>query len=191
MEFKRLCARFIEWNQPWEKAVPVLAIGSTSPSFGRCVQLNIDAEHDLGASIAYLALEATDRGLFVHQMIDIQRDRDSELSRIPDGLWPLSGLANGLASPRTRCRRTTRIMTTGPGNGSLRPSSSSAANGERRPSSRSKDISQHFLLHPFSSLHFPIRILRWLWQRSLAPGSAGWSTGPRPSSRPGCLDADR
>jgi hypothetical protein len=42
-------------------------------------------------------LEATDGGLFVHQMIGILPDRARELYRIPEGFRPLTGLAIGYA----------------------------------------------------------------------------------------------
>jgi nitroreductase len=94
-EFERLCSCLNEWNQPWAKAAPVLALGCTSLNFARNGQPNTAAEHDLGAASACLTLEATARGLFVHQMIGILPDRARELYRIPDGFRPLTALAIG------------------------------------------------------------------------------------------------
>ena len=54
--------------------------------------------HDLGLASASLTLEATARGLFVHQMIGILPDRARELYRIPEGVQPLTGLAIGYAA---------------------------------------------------------------------------------------------
>ncbi len=101
-EFERLWSCLNEWNQPWAKAAPVLALGCTSLNFARNGQPNTAAEHDLGAASTYLTLEATARGLFVHQMIGILPDRARELYRIPDGFRPLTGLAIGfLGDPNT------------------------------------------------------------------------------------------
>jgi nitroreductase len=95
-EFERLGSCLDDaWNQPWAKAAPVLALGCTSLTFARTGQPNTAAEHDLGAASACLTLEATARGLFVHQMIGIKPDRARELYRIPDGFRPLTGLAIG------------------------------------------------------------------------------------------------
>jgi hypothetical protein len=58
-------------------------------------QPNTTAEHDLGAASTYLSMEATDRGLVVHQMAGILPDRAREMYRIPDGFRPLTGLAIG------------------------------------------------------------------------------------------------
>jgi hypothetical protein len=48
-----------------------------------------------------LTLEATARGLYVHQMIGILPDKARELYRIPEGVQPLTGLAIGYAADPT------------------------------------------------------------------------------------------
>ena len=52
---------------------------------------------DLGAASASLTLEATARGLYVHQMIGILPDRAREVYRIPEGFEAKTGLAIGYA----------------------------------------------------------------------------------------------
>jgi nitroreductase len=101
-EFGRLLSCLVEGNQPWAKAAPVLALGCTSQNFALNGRPNAAAEHDLGLASACLSLEATSRGLFVHQMIGILPDRARELYSIPDGFRPLTGLAIGhLGDPNT------------------------------------------------------------------------------------------
>jgi nitroreductase len=100
--FERLLSCLVEGNQPWAKAAPVLALGCTSLNFAHNGRPNTAAEHDLGISSACLSLEATARGLFVHQMIGILPDRARELYLIPDGFRPLTALAIGyLGDPDT------------------------------------------------------------------------------------------
>ncbi len=94
-EFERLLSCLVEGNQPWAKAAPVLAIGCTSLHFARNNNPNAAAVHDLGLASASLTLEATARGLFVHQMIGILPDRVRELYQVPEGVQPLTGLAIG------------------------------------------------------------------------------------------------
>lgn len=94
-EFERLLSCLVEGNQPWAKAAPVLGIGCTSLSFVRNGKPNAAAIHDLGLASAMLTLEATARGLHVHQMIGILPDRVRELYHVPDGVQPLTGLAIG------------------------------------------------------------------------------------------------
>ena len=94
-EFERLLSCLVEGNRAWAKAVPVLAIGCTSLNFVHNGKPNAAAVHDLGLASASLVLEATARGLFVHQMIGILPDKARELYRVPKGSEPLTGLAIG------------------------------------------------------------------------------------------------
>ncbi|HEV3025289.1 MAG TPA: nitroreductase family protein [Pirellulales bacterium] len=97
-EFERLLSCLVEPNQAWAKAAPVLALGCTSLRFSRNGQPNAAAIHDLGLASATLTLEATARGVFVHQMIGILPDKAREVYRIPEGVQPLTGLAIGYAA---------------------------------------------------------------------------------------------
>jgi nitroreductase len=97
-EFERLLSCLVAGNQVWAKAAPVLALGCASLNFARNGQPNAAAEHDLGLASATLTLEATARGLSVHQMIGILPDKARDLYRIPDGVRPLTGLAIGYAA---------------------------------------------------------------------------------------------
>ena len=97
-EHARLLSCLVEGNQAWAKAAPVLALGCTSLRFALNDKPNAAAVHDLGLASASLTLEATARGLYVHQMIGILPDRARELYRIPEGVQPLTGLAIGYAA---------------------------------------------------------------------------------------------
>jgi nitroreductase len=97
-EFERLLSCLVEGNQVWAKAAPVLALGCASLFFALNGKPNAAAVHDLGLASASLTLEATARGLSVHQMIGILPDRARELYRIPEGVQPLTGLAIGYAA---------------------------------------------------------------------------------------------
>jgi len=94
-EFDRLLSCLVEGNQVWAKNAPVLALGCTSLNFTRNGKPNAAAQHDLGLASGTLVLEATARGLAVHQMIGILPDRARELYQIPEGVRPLTGLAIG------------------------------------------------------------------------------------------------
>jgi nitroreductase len=93
--FERLLSCLDESNQRWAKSAPVLALGCTALKLARNGQPNTTAEHNLGAASTYLSMEATNRGLFVHQMAGILPDRAREVYQIPDGFRPLTGLAIG------------------------------------------------------------------------------------------------
>ncbi len=97
-EFERLLSCLVEGNREWAKDAPVLALGCASLNFARNGKPNAAAEHDLGLAGASLTLEATARGLSVHQMIGILPDRARELYQIPEGVRPLTALAIGYAA---------------------------------------------------------------------------------------------
>jgi len=96
--FAKLLACLVPLNQAWAAAAPVLALGCTSLNFARNGKPNAAAVHDLGAAGTSLSLEATARGLFVHQMIGILPDVAREAYGIPEGVQPLTALAIGYAA---------------------------------------------------------------------------------------------
>jgi nitroreductase len=100
--FARLLSCLVEGNQVWARNAPALALGCASVRFTRNGQPNAAALHDLGLASASLVLEATARGLMVHQMIGILPDRAREVYQVPEGVQPLTGLAVGyLGDPAT------------------------------------------------------------------------------------------
>jgi nitroreductase len=97
--FARLLSCLVEANQAWARRAPVLALGLVSTRFARNDKPNAAARHDLGAASAQLTLEATRRGLSVHQMIGIDPPRAKELYGLPDGVEAVTGLAIGYVAP--------------------------------------------------------------------------------------------
>ena len=83
-EFTRLLSCLVEANQAWAKAAPVLALGVVSLRFARNNKDNRAAVHDLGLAAGNLLVEATARGLCVHQMIGILPDKAREVYQIPE-----------------------------------------------------------------------------------------------------------
>jgi nitroreductase len=96
-EFAKLLSCLVEGNQAWAKAAAVLALGCTSLVFSRNGKPNDAAQHDLGLASATLLVEATARGLAVHQMIGILPDRARVVYQIPENVRPLTGIAIGYA----------------------------------------------------------------------------------------------
>ena len=97
--FQRLVECLVEGNQVWAKSAPALAIGCSRLNFEHNGQPNAACLHDLGLASANLTLEATARGLYVHQMIGILPDKARELFAIPEDVRPLTGLAIGYVAP--------------------------------------------------------------------------------------------
>jgi nitroreductase len=95
--FARLLSCLVEGNQAWARHVPVLALGIARERFTRNDKPNPAALHDLGLAAGGLLVEATARGIAVHQMIGILPDRARELYGIPDHSRALTGIAIGYA----------------------------------------------------------------------------------------------
>lgn len=110
--FERLLSCLVEGNQVWAKNASVLALGVTKTTFARNGKPNRHAAHDLGLATAGLIVEATARGLLVHQMGGILPEKARELYGIPEDFEPLTGIAIGYrttadppppdTTPRTR-----------------------------------------------------------------------------------------
>lgn len=96
-EFARLLSCLVEANQAWAKSASALALGVSRLNFARNEKPNRAAIHDLGLAAGNLVLEATARGLVVHQMIGILPEKARELFSIPEGYEPLTALAIGYA----------------------------------------------------------------------------------------------
>lgn len=101
-EFARLLSCLVEPNQAWAKFAPVLALGISRLNFSHNDKPNRAALHDLGLASAQLLVEATARGLAVHQMIGILPDKARELYQVPEGFEILTGLAIGYAGDPKR-----------------------------------------------------------------------------------------
>ena len=93
----RVYGVLVEGNQPWAANAPVLALGVYDSKFARNDKPNKAAAHDLGAASAMLTLEATARGLVVHQMIGIEPELARERFAIDERLEPFTALAIGYA----------------------------------------------------------------------------------------------
>lgn len=95
--WQQVLSVIVETNQVWAKHVPVLALGLAEPNFEYNGEPNKASQHDLGAASAFLTLEATARGLAVHQMIGIDPEKARQVFQLSDSIEPLTGLAIGYA----------------------------------------------------------------------------------------------
>lgn len=84
-------------NQGWAQHAPVLVLGLASTTFEHNGKENKAAHHDLGAASANLTIEATVRGISVHQMIGIEPEQAIATFDLPSTIVPLTALAIGYA----------------------------------------------------------------------------------------------
>jgi nitroreductase len=93
--FQQLLSCLVDANQFWAKDAPVIALGVVSHKFTRNQEDNRAAIHDLGLATSNLVVEATARGICVHQMIGILPDKARELCEIPEGYEAWTAMAIG------------------------------------------------------------------------------------------------
>ncbi len=94
-EHARLLSCLVDANQQWAKAAPVLVLGVVSLKFARNGKDNRAAVHDLGLAAANLVMEATARGLSVHQMIGILPEKARQVYGIPENSEAWTAMAIG------------------------------------------------------------------------------------------------
>lgn len=95
VDFERILSCLLEGNRTWAKEAPALAIGCIRKAFSRNHRPNRVAQHDLGLASASLTLEATNRGVYVHQMAGLMPDKARDVFAIPEGFEAVTALALG------------------------------------------------------------------------------------------------
>jgi len=79
----------------WAKNAPVLLLSIARETWRRNGKPNRWAQHDVGAASLSLALQATELGLYVHQMGGFDADQARALFEIPPGETPMAMIAVG------------------------------------------------------------------------------------------------
>src|SRR5262249_14557154 len=82
--YSKILGVLMDMNAAWAKRAPVLAISVARKHFKHNGSPNPVAVHDLGAANAQLTMEATSRGLAVHQMAGFHHDRARQVFGIPE-----------------------------------------------------------------------------------------------------------
>jgi nitroreductase len=82
--FEKLLSVANDWNQKWATLAPVLILTVAKKTFSHNSKDNKHAWHDIGQTVATLALEAAQHDLYIHQMAGIYPDKARELFSIPE-----------------------------------------------------------------------------------------------------------
>jgi nitroreductase len=93
--FERLLETLNERNRQWARQAPVLVLSVAKLDFTHNGRPNRHALYDVGQAAAYLTLQATELGLYVHQMAGFDPDKARQLLDIPDGYEPAAMMAVG------------------------------------------------------------------------------------------------
>ena len=92
--FDKMLGVLVEFNAGWAKNAAALAIAVAKLAFPNSIP-NRNAQYDTGAASALLSVEATARGLAVHQMAGFDAEKARQVFAIPAGWEPLAALAIG------------------------------------------------------------------------------------------------
>jgi len=93
--FEKSLGALVEFNANWAKKAPVLAIAVVELAFAKNNAPNRNAQYDVGAASLQLSIEATARGLVVHQMAGFDPETAKEAYNIPQGWEPIAAMAIG------------------------------------------------------------------------------------------------
>ncbi len=93
--FERLLAPLMEMNREWARHAPVLVLSVAKRDFTHNGQPNRHAMYDVGQAAAYLTLQATELGLYVHQMAGFDAAKARQVLDIPEDYEPAAMMAMG------------------------------------------------------------------------------------------------
>ncbi|HEY6386700.1 MAG TPA: nitroreductase family protein [Candidatus Acidoferrum sp.] len=91
----RMLSVLVEFNASWAKDAPVLVLAVAGLKFHADGTPNRNAFYDTGAASALLSVEATARGLAVHQMAGFDHAKAQQVFEIPDDWEPIAAMAIG------------------------------------------------------------------------------------------------
>jgi len=94
-DFERMLSCLVPPNREWAAAAGALVLTAVSTRFARNNRENRTAQHDLGLAMGNLCLEATDRGIAVHQMAGVDLDRARTAWNIPADIEVVTAFALG------------------------------------------------------------------------------------------------
>lgn len=93
--FAKTLGVLVEFNASWAKEAAALVLSVSSLKFHANGNPNRNAFYDTGAATALLSVEATYRGLAVHQMAGFDPVRAKQVFEIPEDWEPIAAMAIG------------------------------------------------------------------------------------------------
>jgi len=93
--FEKMLSVLVDFNVQWAKSAPVLALAVAKLAFANNNAPNRNAQYDTGAATALLSVEATARGLAVHQMAGFDAEKARQAFGVPKGWELLAAIAIG------------------------------------------------------------------------------------------------
>jgi len=106
--FTRLLETLAGKNREWAQHAPVLVLSVAKLDFTHSGKPNRHAWYDVGQAVAYLTLQATALGLYVHQMAGFDAAKARQLLGIPQGYEPVAMMALGYLRDSESMQEVTR-----------------------------------------------------------------------------------
>jgi len=94
-DFAKMVSVLVEFNADWAKNAPVLALAVSHLKFQSNGNPNRNAFYDTGAATILFSVEATARGLYVHQMAGFDPAKAKQVFEIPTDWEPIAAFAIG------------------------------------------------------------------------------------------------
>lgn len=94
-DFAKTLSVLVEFNAGWARNAQALSIAVSSLNFRSNGTPNRNAFYDTGAAVALLSVEATSRGLSVHQMAGFDHVKAKQVFGIPERWEPIAAQAIG------------------------------------------------------------------------------------------------
>ncbi len=93
--FEDMLSTLFDENRIWAQNAPLLILSIAKTTFTYKGKPNYYAFHDTGMAVANLLIQATDMGLYVHQMGGYDKEKARDLLNIPEGYQPVAMIAVG------------------------------------------------------------------------------------------------
>jgi len=93
--WEMLFETLVGWNKQWADRVPVLLLVIGKEQFSKNGKPNEWYAYDCGQAMAHITVEATNLGLFCHQMGGFTALKARDLFNIPEGFKPIAIMAIG------------------------------------------------------------------------------------------------
>jgi nitroreductase len=84
-----------EYNQNWAGKAPVLLLACSKKTFTKSGEVNRHYTHDMGQAMAFMALQAVQEKMQMHQMAGFSRTTAEKKFNIPEGFEPVTMAAFG------------------------------------------------------------------------------------------------
>jgi nitroreductase len=94
-DFAKMVSVLVEFNADWAKNAPVLALAVSHLKFQSNGNPNRNAFYDTGAATVLFSMEATARGLYIHQMAGFDPAKAKHVFEIPADWEPIAAFAIG------------------------------------------------------------------------------------------------